>query len=50
MTTPQTTGLSTKLKVNGKAVILKSVQGSTDGQPAATYSASSAGQSKLKAE
>jgi len=47
-----TAGASTKLTVGGKAVALDTVTGTTSGTPpptGATFSASSAGQQKLKA-
>ncbi len=41
-------GQSTKLTVGGKAVLLESITGQTNGNPVFTFTAS-AGQSKLKA-
>jgi hypothetical protein len=43
-----TGGQSTKLKVNGKAVLTESIVGKTNGSPTFTFTAS-AGQSKLSA-
>ena len=42
------TGQSTKLKVGGKAVLLQSITGSTNGSPVSTFTASAV-QAKLSA-
>jgi hypothetical protein len=42
-------GVSTRLKVGGKGVLLETVNGATDGTVTPTWSVQDAGQSKLKA-
>jgi hypothetical protein len=47
--TSQTAGKSSKLKVDGQAVVLDSFAGLTDGSPKQDTASASAGQSKLSA-
>jgi hypothetical protein len=49
-TLSQTSGTSTVLKVEGKAVLLETAKGDTNGKPDAKWSVKNAGQTLLKAD